>query len=221
LQRLRATLERATDEIRHEFFLQPHVRGRVVPRHFRLDHPELGEVTPRLGFLGAKRRTERVDLPERRSGRLAIKLSGLREVCLSLLEVIRLEQATAFADRCREDRRVDAQKATLVKEIVDRLLDLIAYRKDRALPITAKPEVPVIEEKIDTVLLRLYRIIERTRSYDLELGDGNLESARRTCVGANFAANDYRCFQRQRCEALPHLRRQRILDEDQIGRAHV
>ena len=125
----RATLETALHEIRDEIFLQPHVVGRVVPRHLRLDHPELGEVAARLRLLGAEGRTEGVDLPERRGRGLAVELARLREVRVAFVEVLGREQTASLADRRRENRRIDAQEAALVEEIVDRLFDLVADRR--------------------------------------------------------------------------------------------
>ena len=49
-----AALEHALHEIGDEILLQAHVVVRVVPRHLRLDHPELGEVAARLRLLGAE-----------------------------------------------------------------------------------------------------------------------------------------------------------------------
>ena len=121
----------------------------------------------------------------------------MREVRLPFLEVVRLEQTATLSNGRRENRGVDAEETTLVKEIVDRLLDLIPDQEDRALPIAAEPEVPVIEEEIDSVLLRLYRIVQRTRADDLEVGDGDLESARRPSIRAHFAANRHRRLQGQ------------------------
>src|SRR6476660_5687734 len=113
----------------------------------------------RLGFLRAERGTKRVDLPERRGGCLAVQLPRLREVRSPLVEVFGREQTAAFADGRRENRRVDAEKPTLVEKIVDRLLDLIADGKDRPHAITAQPEVAVIEQEIDSVLFRLNGVV--------------------------------------------------------------
>ena len=120
LQIVTTAFERAFHEVRDQVFLEPHVIVRIVPGDFRLEHPELGEVTARLGFFGAERRPEGVDLPERRRGGFAVQLTGLGEVGL-LLEVVDLEQArTAFADRAGDDRCIYAEEATLIEEIVNR-----------------------------------------------------------------------------------------------------
>src|SRR5436190_23355118 len=53
-----------------------HVRvGRV--RDLGLDHPKLGQVPARLGFLRSKCRAESVRFAERGSGRFVMKLAGL------------------------------------------------------------------------------------------------------------------------------------------------
>jgi hypothetical protein len=116
-------------------------------------------VAARLGLLGAERRAEAVDLAERRRGRLAVELAGLREVRL-LLEVVDLEQArAALADGAGQDGRVDAHEAALVEEVVDRLLDLAAHAHDGALLAGPQPEVAVVEQEVDAVLLRLDRVL--------------------------------------------------------------
>src|ERR1035441_4551639 len=61
-------------------------------RDLRLDHPELAQVPPRLGFLGAERGPEAVDFSESRGRRLEIELAGLRQVGLLVIRVLRLEK---------------------------------------------------------------------------------------------------------------------------------
>ena len=99
----------------------------------------------RLGFFGAKRRTKCVDQTERGRRRFPVQLACLREVRRSLLEVGRLEQSAALPDCRRENRRVDAKKAALIEEIMDRLLDLVPHHENRALLRAAEPEMPVVE----------------------------------------------------------------------------
>ena len=101
----------ARDDVRHELLLQPHVVVGVVQRDFRLDHPELGQMPARLRFLGAERRAEAVDLPERRRRGFAVELTGLREVGVAFVEVLGREQTAALTDRRRQNRRVDARKS--------------------------------------------------------------------------------------------------------------
>ena len=73
LQLALAALEHAPDDRDDERLGEIHdiVQRRV---HFRLDHPELGEMAPRLGFLRAERRAEAVHAAERHGVRLVVQL---------------------------------------------------------------------------------------------------------------------------------------------------
>ena len=85
--------------------------GEVDEGDLGLDHPELGEVTPGLGFFGAKRRAEAVDLAQRKGHRLGVELAGLGQVGLAV-EVVHLEElACAFAGGGGEDGRIGAGEA--------------------------------------------------------------------------------------------------------------
>jgi len=64
----------------HKILRQIHVAGEVQERDFRLDHPELGQMPPGLGFLGTERRAEAVDLAERQRASLGVQLTALRQV---------------------------------------------------------------------------------------------------------------------------------------------
>src|ERR1019366_4953156 len=108
----------------------------------------------------------------------AIELAGLREEGVALVEIFRGEEAAPLADRRGEDRRVDAQESARIVKVVRRLLELAADARDRDLPRRAQPERAVVEEKIDAVLLRLNRIVERARADDRQVGDAELVSAR-------------------------------------------
>src|SRR5690349_5099695 len=156
LLQLRLTpLENARDDGGNEFLLQTHVVVRVVERDLGLDHPELSEVPTRLRLLSAKRRAKTVNLAEGRGCGFAIELAGLREIGTSLVKILRFEQPTAFADGAGEDWSVDEGEIALVKKVADRLLDFRPDFRDRTLAGRAKPEVTIVEQKIDPVLLRL------------------------------------------------------------------
>src|SRR5690606_34198119 len=134
-------LECAFHQVADEFFLEAHVVFRVVPRDLRLAHPEFVEMPARLRLLRPERGSEAVDLAERGRSGLDVELPRLGEEG-ALAEVVRLEEAARrLADRAGEDRRVDADEAPLMIEIVDRLLDLRAHAQDRALLAGAQPEV--------------------------------------------------------------------------------
>ena len=57
-------LETALHDVGHEIFLQPHVGVGIVPCHFRLDHPELGQVPACFGLLRTERRPETIHFAE-------------------------------------------------------------------------------------------------------------------------------------------------------------
>src|ERR1700722_19149939 len=110
-------------------------------------------MTAGLGLLGAERRAKCVDAAKRRSRGLPVELAGLGEVGRAQVEILGREQPTPLADRRGQDRRVDADKIPFVEEIVDRLLDFIPNSKDRHLPTAPQPQMAMLHQKIDTMLL--------------------------------------------------------------------
>src|SRR5258708_27406563 len=112
-------------------------------------------MSPSLRLLRAERGSERVDLAEGGCRGLAVQLARLREVGIPLVEVFRREQPRTLSDGRREDGCIHTEKATLVKEVVNGLLDLVSADGDRPLPRIAQPEVPVVDQQGDPLLLRL------------------------------------------------------------------
>jgi hypothetical protein len=76
--------------------------------------------------------------------------------------------------------------------------------------------VAVVEQKIDAVLLRLNRVIERARPNDLELGRAHLEATGRAGVLAHFPDDRDGGFDGQLLEARPRFRRHVVLDENRL-----
>ena len=129
------------------------VQARV--RHFGLDHPELGEVTTRLGLLGAERRPEGVDAAQRHRRGLEVQLAALRQVRLLVIEVLdREERRRAFARGRREDWRIGEDEAARVEEVADGVDHFVADAEDGLLPFAADPQVTAIEQEVDAVFLR-------------------------------------------------------------------
>src|SRR5690606_24670651 len=58
-----------------------------------------------------------------------------------------------------------------------------------ALPVAAQPEVPMVEEEVDPVLLGLDRVVHRAGAEDLQLLDPELEAAGGASVGAQLAGD--------------------------------
>ena len=107
---------------------------------FGLEHPEFGEVAARLGFFGAKRGAEGVDLAERGGRRFDVKLAGLREVGLLVVNVIHFEKGGgAFAGGGRENGRVRERVALIVHEIARGAYGFGANAEDRGLARRANP----------------------------------------------------------------------------------
>ena len=65
-------VETAPHDVGHEVFLQPHVGVRIVPCHFRLDHPEFGQVPTCFGLLRTERRTEAIHFAKRSRRRFEV-----------------------------------------------------------------------------------------------------------------------------------------------------
>ena len=159
---------------------QVHVVGQLEERHLRLDHPELGQVPRGVGVLGAKRRAEGVDLAQRAGEDFGFKLSADGEERRAVEEVlgevdvaqsgfasgqlVELERgdlehlARAFAVAGGDDRRVDVEKAVLLKELVDRAADLVAHAGNCAKRVGARAEVGDRAQELEGVPLLLKRI---------------------------------------------------------------
>src|SRR5579859_8140735 len=136
-------------------------------------------MSSRLRFLGAERRAERVDPSERRRRGLTIELSRLCQVCVAQVEVFRRKEPASFADRGGQDWSVDPDEVSGVEKVVDRLLDFRADLEDRNLARAAEPQVSMLHQEIDAVLLWLNRVIDGTRADDLQTRDSQLDASRR------------------------------------------
>ena len=130
--------------------------------HLRLDHPELGQMAPRLRFLGAKRRPEAVDPSQRHRVGLVVELAALREIGRRVVEVRDREQRRgSLAGGRGEDGRVRQDEAAAVEEVADAVDDLVPHAQDRRLPPAADPQVTPIEEIVDAVFLGGDRVVVR------------------------------------------------------------
>ena len=113
----------------------------------------------RLRLLGAEGGAEAVGAAKGGSGRFVVKLTGLGQIGL-LIEVVDLEERRrAFASRRGKDRCVAEDEAALVEEVPDGSNDLVTDPQDRVLSPGPQPEMAVIHQKLDAVLLRADRIV--------------------------------------------------------------
>ena len=186
--------------------------------HLGLDHPELGQVAAGLGFFSAERRPEAVGLAHRGRGGLVVKLSGLREVSL-VVEVIHLEQGrSALAGGGRKDGRIHQREAAVIEEVAAGLDDLVAHAQDRPLARGAQPEVAMVHQELDAVLLGRDRVggFGRDTLQDLELGDVKLEAAGRALVSAHLARDAHGGLLRQVARLLEDFRGDSALHDDAL-----
>ncbi len=166
----------------------------VAVGDFGLDHPELSEVTPSLGFFGAEGGAEAVNLAQCKCGGLDIKLAGLGEVG-GVSEVVHGEQRGRALAGCRsENRRIGADEAVGVKVLGCRAHDFGPYAKNGRLPGRANPQMAVLHEEVDTVFFERDGVGVGLRNTldDLHIFDVEFESAGRALVGADFARDNDR-----------------------------
>ena len=175
-----------------------------------------------LRFFGAKRRAEAVGLAERGAGRFVIKLAGLREIDFFVFEVIDFEQSRcAFAGGGREDGRVHQHEAVRIEIIADAFDHFVAHADGRVLAAAAQPQMAMIHQKIDAVILgrdgirRLFRnALHNVRAFHVEL-----VSARRARFFADLSANDQRRFLRQILQRFEQFLGQRAFHRDALDDA--
>src|SRR5256884_260200 len=217
IDQLRALpLERARHDVGDELLLKLHIVVGVVPGDFGLDHPELGKMTARLGLLGAERGPEAVHLAVCRRRGFDVQLAGLGQIRRAQVEVLSREQVSGgFADRAREDRRVDQHKVALVEEVADRLDHFVAHPGDRDLAAAAQPQVPVLEQEGGAVLLGRDREI-LARPEDRQVGGRELDTPRRPRVGAHQPRHLDGRLLREPAERLPGGVGDILLGEDHL-----
>ena len=184
----------------HQSFGQlDHVLEMRVSR-LRLEHPEFGQVPPRFRFFRAKRGTKRIDLAQRGRQRFHIKLPGLRQISLLLVNVIHFEKrGGSFARRRSENRRIGQRVTLRVHEIPRRALGFRANAQDRRLPRRANPQMPPVEQKINAMLLQLNRIRLRIGDalHHFDRAHTHFKSARCPRFRANRARGNHAGFLRQ------------------------
>ena len=84
-----ALLQHVAEDPLEEPLGQVHVVVELEEGHFRLDHPELGQVPRGVGVLGAERGAEGVDLAQRAGEDLGLQLAADGQIGGPLEEVLR------------------------------------------------------------------------------------------------------------------------------------
>ena len=83
-----AIIQRPLHAVLDELFFQVHQFVQVGKGHLGLNHPELGQVTRRVGVLGTESRPERIDGAQGSGCQLAFQLAGHRQAGLLAKEVV-------------------------------------------------------------------------------------------------------------------------------------
>src|SRR6185437_1334687 len=91
LQILATPIEHSRDDVRDEILGELHVFVEREICDLGLDHPELGQMAPGLGLLGAEGGAEAIDLAEGERASHGIELSALREIRLAFAKIVDLE----------------------------------------------------------------------------------------------------------------------------------
>src|SRR5262249_9252473 len=217
LQILAAPMEAALHDRADEVFLEYQVVGMGGEGDLRLDHPELGQVAARLGLLGAEGGDEAEDLAEADHAAFDIQLAGLRQIGVAQIEVLGREQVRGALSRHRcQDGRIEAHEALVVQPLLRSGDHLGADAQQRVLLGRAHPQVAVLHQELDAVLLGLDRILRRDLD-DLDVGDIKLIPARRTIVGSHRAGDPAGALQGQLLGRSEDLLRHILLEDHALN----
>ena len=162
-----------------EVLFEGHQVIHVIEGDLWLDHPELSQVTWRIGVLCTEGRTKGVDLTQCRSSQFAFELTGNGErrhlseevvivddgTILVLLEVVEIlgghleHLACAFAVAGSDERRVEIIEAVLVEVLVNSNRHVVADAKDATKEVGAWTQMCLLAEEFHRVALLLQRIL--------------------------------------------------------------
>ena len=218
-----AALEHAADDEAEEVFGQRHQVIEAGIGELRLDHPELGEVAAGLGFFRAEGGAEAVDLAEGERGALDVELAALGEEGLVAEVVHREERRGAFARGGREDRRIGEDEAVVVEIVAGGLDDLRADAQDGGLARRANPEMAMLHQEIDAVLLGRDGIglLLGHALHHFDVLDIELVAAGGALVGADAAGDDDAGLLGEVLCGLPDFRRDGGLGHDALHGARA
>ena len=88
-------------------------------------------MTAGFGFLGPESRSEAIDLAKGHDIRFVVKLAGLGEIGLALVEIFRFEEGGCPFDRCRgQDGGIHVDEAMLLEPLTNGRDNSGAYAQD-------------------------------------------------------------------------------------------
>ena len=151
LHLLGSILQDVADQVLDHCFLDPDQVVQICKCHLRLDHPELGRMSRRVGILSAEGRSEGIDIAERFHVSLDVELAGngqegrLAEEVFCIIDFLRValsnavqvqrrdleHLARALAVGCRDQRRVHIYESSFLIELVDRICKKRTYSENR------------------------------------------------------------------------------------------
>ena len=192
-----AILQRPTYAIFDELLGQLHIIRNIVERDLRLNHPELRQMTRRIGILGTERRTERIDLSQGRRRQLALQLSGNRQAgllpeeiiviqnrtLLILLQIIQVQRrhlehlSGTLAIGSRNDWCMEIEETPIVEELMYRVRHVMTDTEHGAKGIRTGTQMSDLAQELHRMpflLQRIHRGIGRT--IHLNLGGLNLHA---------------------------------------------
>ena len=124
----RASFEYSIDDVLNELLSELHVVGQFVKRHLRFDHPELSQMSRRVGILSSERRAECVTLAHSAGKDLSFELPAdgqrrsLAEEVLCVVE-LRLNCGESFQVQCCDAKHLPGAFAVTGRD--DGCLDVI------------------------------------------------------------------------------------------------
>ena len=163
-----------------------------------------------------------VNLAERHGRGFVIKLAGLRQVGLAVFEVIHFEQrGGAFAGRGREDGRIHQREAVRIEIVAHRPDHFVAHADDGVLPLAAQPQVPMVHQEFDAVILGRdgIRIGLRHALHHFQIFHVHLVAAGGALFGADLAGDDDGRFLGQVFDGFEQRFRQRALHRHALHQA--
>ena len=156
---------------------QIHVVAQLIKRHLRFDHPKLRQMPRRVGVLRPERGAERITIADGTGEDLRFELpaDGQRRLFAEeILAVINLRfqlrqlgeverrhlkhRAGPLAVAGGDDRRVDVQESSRLKEIVNGGAQGIPHAGDGSECIRPRPQVRDLPQELEAVPLFLQRI---------------------------------------------------------------
>ena len=173
-----AVLQYACDQMLAQAFGEIHVALQVHEGGLGFDHPELREVARGIAVLRAEGGAEGVDLAQGQCREFRLQLSAYGEARFAteevLLEVhltcvgqrwlLRVEHAHAehltrpLGIAGGDDGRVEVVVAKPIEILVDAEAHLVSHAEHRTVRVGAEPQMRLLPEEFQRVLLRLDRI---------------------------------------------------------------